>query len=62
MKKKKENINKNNILEYINNNKLNNIIELLLEYFNYRKSIKIPNNKNIIHELILMLKPYYVKK
>ena len=53
-----ENINKNNILEYINNNKLNNIIELLLEYFNYRKSIRIPNNQNIIDELILFLKPY----
>ena len=57
-----ENINKNNILEYINNNKLNNIIELLLEYFNYRKSIRIPNNQNIIDELILFLKPYSKKE
>ena len=52
----------NNILEYINNNKLNNIINLLLEYFNYRKSIKIPNNQNIIDELILFLKPYNRKE
>ena len=58
MENENENINKNNILEYINNNKLNNIIELLLEYFNYRKSIRIPNNQNIIDELILFLKPY----
>lgn len=52
------NINNINILEYINNNKLNGIIELLLEYFNYRKSIKIPNNQNVIDELISFLKPY----
>ena len=58
MENENENINKNNILEYINNNKLNNIIELLLEYFNYRKSIRIPNNQNIIDELISFLKPY----
>ena len=62
MENENENINKNNILEYINNNKLNNIIELLLEYFNYRKSIKIPNNQNIIDELILFLKPYNKKE
>ena len=62
MENENENINKNNILEYINNNKLNNIIELLLEYFNYRKSIKIPNNQNIIDELILFLKPYNRKE
>ena len=58
MENENENINKNNILEYINNNKLNNIIELLLEYFNYRKSIRIPNNQSIIDELIIFLKPY----
>lgn len=60
-----ENININNkeyILNYINNNKLDNIINLLLEYFNYRKSIKIPNNQNIIDELILFLKPYNRKE
>ena len=62
MENENENINNINILEYINNNKLNNIIELLLEYFNYRKSIKIPNNQNIIDELILFLKPYNVKE
>ena len=62
MENENENINKNNILEYINNNKLNNIIELLLEYFNYRKSIRIPNNQNIIDELILFLKPYSKKE
>lgn len=62
MENENENINKNNILEYINSNKLNNIIELLLEYFNYRKSIKIPNNQNIIDELILFLKPYNKKE
>ena len=62
MENENENINKNNILEYINNNKLNNIIELLLEFFNYRKSIRIPNNQNIIDELILFLKPYNKKE
>lgn len=58
MENENENINNINILEYINNNKLNNIIELLLEYFNYRKSIKIPVTQNVIDELILFLKPY----
>ena len=48
----------NNILEYINNNKLNNIINLLIEYLNYRKSIKLPNNQDIIDDLISFLKPY----
>ena len=62
MENENENINKNNILEYINKNKLNNIIELLLEYFNYRKSIRIPNNQNVINELILFLKPYSKKE
>lgn len=62
MENENENINKNNILEYINNNKLNNIIELLLEYFNYRKSIRIPNNQNVIDELISFLKPYNKKE
>lgn len=60
-----ENININNtsfINSYIKNNKLDNIINLLLEYFNYRKSIKIPNNQNIIDELILFLKPYNQKE
>ena len=52
------NINNINILEYINNNKLDNIIKLLIEYFNYRKSIKLPNTQNVIDELILFLKPY----
>lgn len=48
----------NNILEYINNNKLNNIINLLIEYLNYRKSIKLPNNQSVIDDLISFLKPY----
>lgn len=48
----------NNILEYINNNKLNNIINLLIEYLEYRKSIKLPNNQNVIDDLIIFLKPY----
>lgn len=60
MENENENININNIniLEYISNNKLNNIIELLLEYFNYRKNIKLSNSQNVIEELILFLKPY----
>ena len=60
MENENENININNIniLEYISNNKLNNIIELLLEYFNYRKSIKLSNSQNVIEDLILFLKPY----
>ena len=54
-----ENINNiNNILEYINNNKLNNIINLLIEYLNYRKSIRLPNNQDVIDDLISFLKPY----
>ena len=57
-----ENINRINVIEYINKNKLNNIIELLIEYFNYRKSIRIPNNQRIIDELILFLKPYSKKE
>lgn len=64
MENENENININdiNIEEYINNNNLNNIINLLVEYFNYRKSIKLPNTQNIIDELILFLKPYSVKE
>ena len=65
MENENENININNtsfINSYIKNNKLDNIINLLLEYFNYRKSIKIPNNQNIIDELILFLKPYNKKE
>lgn len=65
MENENENININNtsfINSYIKNNKLDNIINLLLEYFNYRKSIKIPNNQNIIDELILFLKPYNTKE
>ena len=61
MENENENINNINILEYINKNKLNDIIELLLEYFNYRKSIKLPNTQNVIDELILLLKPYSKK-
>lgn len=61
MENENENINNINILEYINKNKLNDIIELLLEYFNYRKSIKLPNTQNVIDELILFLKPYSKK-
>ena len=60
-----ENININNIsniLEYINNNKLNNIINLLIEYLEYRKSIKLPNNQNVIDDLIIFLKPYSKEK
>ena len=48
----------NNILEYINNNKLNNIINLLIEYLNYRKSIKLPNNQDVIDDLISFFKLY----
>ena len=62
MENENENINNINILEYINNNKLNNIIELLLDYLNYRKSIKLPNTQNVIDELILFLKPYSKKE
>ena len=62
MENENENINNINILDYINNNKLNNIIELLLDYFNYRKSIKLPNTQNVIDELILFLKPYSKKE
>lgn len=64
MENENENININdiNIEEYINNNNLNNIINLLVEYFNYRKSIKLPNTQNVIDELILFLKPYSVKE
>ena len=47
------NININNI-----NNKLNNIINLLIEYLNYRKSIRLPNNQDVIDDLISFLKPY----
>lgn len=62
MENENENINNINILEYVNNNKLNNIIELLLDYFNYRKSIKLPNTQNVIDELISFLKPYNKKE
>ena len=64
MENENENININNINieEYINNNNLNNIINLLVEYFNYRKSIRLPNTQNIIDELILFLKPYNKKE
>ena len=62
MENENENINNINILEYINKNKLNDIIELLLEYFNYRKSIKLPNTQNVIDELISFLKPYNKKE
>lgn len=62
MENENENINNINILEYINKNKLNNIIELLLDYFNYRKSIKLPNTQNVIDELISFLKPYDKKE
>ena len=60
MENENENININNIEEYINNNKLNNVIKLLLEYFEYRKSIKLPNNNTVIDDLISFLKPYNV--
>ena len=49
---------KHMVLEYINNNKLNNIINLLIEYLNYRKSIRLPNNQDVIDDLISFLKPY----
>lgn len=58
MENENENINNINILEYINNNKLDNIIKLLLEYLEYRKSVRLPNTQSIIDELILFLKPY----
>lgn len=64
MENENENININNIniLEYINNNKLNNIINLLIEYFNYRKSIRLPNTKEIISDLLNFLKPYSIEE
>ena len=64
MENENENININdiNIEEYISNNNLINIINLLVEYFNYRKSIRLPNTQNIIDELILFLKPYNKKE
>lgn len=61
MENENENININNIsyiTSYIENNKLNNIINLLIEYLNYRKSIRLPNTKEVIDELIEFLKPY----
>jgi hypothetical protein len=61
MENENENININNtsyITSYIENNKLNNIINLLIEYLNYRKSIRLPNTKEVIGELIEFLKPY----
>lgn len=61
MENENENININDIsyiTSYINNNKLNNIINLLIEYLNYRKSIRLPNTKEVINELIEFLKPY----
>ena len=61
MENENENININDIsyiTSYIDNNKLNNIINLLIEYLNYRKSIKLPNTKEVIDELIEFLKPY----
>ena len=61
MENENENININDIsyiTSYINNNKLNNIINLLIEYLNYRKSIRLPNTKEVIDELIEFLKPY----
>lgn len=61
MENENENININDIsyiTSYIENNKLNNIINLLIEYLNYRKSIKLPNTKEVIDELIEFLKPY----
>lgn len=61
MENENENININDIsyiTSYIDNNKLNNIINLLIEYLNYRKSIKLPNTKEVIDELIEFLKSY----
>lgn len=61
MENENENININDIsyiTSYIDNNKLNNIINLLIEYLNYRKSIRLPNTKEVIDELIEFLKPY----
>ena len=31
---------------------------LLIEYLNYRKSIRLPNNQSVIDDLISFLKPY----
>ena len=61
MENENENININDIsyiTSYIDNNKLNNIINLLIEYLNYRKSIRLPNTKEVIDELIEFLKQY----
>lgn len=58
MENENENINNINIEYYIINNKLENIIKLLLEYFEYRKSIKLSNNSTVVDELISFLKPY----
>ena len=61
MENENENININdiNILkEYINNNKLDNIIKLLIEYLEYRRSIRLSVNNTVIEELLESLKPY----
>ena len=58
MENENENINTYNINEYINNNKLDNIIKLLVEYLEYRKSIKLSVNNTVISELLETLKPY----
>lgn len=61
MENENENINIDdiNILkEYINNNKLDNIIKLLIEYLEYRRSIRLSVNNTVIEELLESLKPY----
>ena len=61
MENENENINIDdiNILkEYINNNKLDNIIKLLIEYLEYRRSIKLSVNNTVIEELLESLKSY----
>ena len=61
MENENENINVNDIniiKEYINNNKLDNIIKLLIEYLEYRRSIKLSVNNTVIEELLESLKSY----
>ena len=61
MENENENININDIniiKEYINNNKLDNIIKLLIEYLEYRRSIKLSVNNTVIEELLESLKSY----
>ena len=50
--------NNSSIEDYINSNNISNIIRLLVEYLEYRKSIKLPNTNTVIDGLLDFLKPY----